>query len=491
MKLFQQLLVAPAALGLMAPVAATAAELNINGVSEYSSSAEVQGINQFSDVYPTDWAHQALTNLAERHGCVASAPNGSMTRYEAAALLNKCLGQVAQVNEEERRLLNEFAPELAVIKGRLDGLESRVGEFEAGVFSTTTKLSGKTTFVVGAAQQDQPDGSMTNTEALTFTYDTQIALDSSFSGSDLFKTVVRAGNVTDTDPFSNSGTVPLEINSEATESNNLTVVRSYYQFPIGDDFTATVGAKVRQDDMLGVWPSAYPSDSITDVLTYAGANAAYPLSEGAGAGITYAKDNLSASLLVVTEEADANNAGAGILSAEGSDDLTAQLAWIGDGFTLAAAYTMSDAGCNDEDNAGAALACSVAEMQQDYSAWGFSGVYEFENESTWVPASVSAGFGFKSLDTEDDANNAEDESTWSIGVIWENVGVDGNSLGFAYGTAEGHRDDDPYDDPMTYEVYYSIPVSDNITVTPAYFYVEKDGVEEDVSGGLVKTTFTF
>ena len=36
MKLFQQLLVAPAALGLLAPVAANAAELNINGVSELS-----------------------------------------------------------------------------------------------------------------------------------------------------------------------------------------------------------------------------------------------------------------------------------------------------------------------------------------------------------------------------------------------------------------------------------------------------------------------
>ena len=142
MKLFQQLLVAPAALGLMAPVAATAAELNVNGVSEYSNTGDIQSISQFSDVYPTDWAYQALTNLAERHGCVAASPSGSMTRYEAAALLNKCLGNVAQVNEEERRLLNEFGPELAVIKGRLDGLEARVGEFEAGVFSSTTKLSG-------------------------------------------------------------------------------------------------------------------------------------------------------------------------------------------------------------------------------------------------------------------------------------------------------------------------------------------------------------
>ena len=57
MKLFQQLLVAPAALGLLA-TGANAAELNINGVAEYSSSSkdQVTSVTQFSDVYPTDWA---------------------------------------------------------------------------------------------------------------------------------------------------------------------------------------------------------------------------------------------------------------------------------------------------------------------------------------------------------------------------------------------------------------------------------------------------
>ena len=69
MKLFQQLLVAPAALGLMAPMAANAAGLDIKGVSDYSASSEqVTSISQFQDVYPTDWAYQALSNLIERYG---------------------------------------------------------------------------------------------------------------------------------------------------------------------------------------------------------------------------------------------------------------------------------------------------------------------------------------------------------------------------------------------------------------------------------------
>ncbi|MFM7235620.1 MAG: S-layer homology domain-containing protein, partial [Cyanobium sp.] len=92
MKLFQQLLVAPAALGLMAPFAANAADLNLSGVNQYAASEEqVTSINQFADVKPTDWAFQALSNLIEQYGCVAGYPDGTyrgqraMTRYEAAA----------------------------------------------------------------------------------------------------------------------------------------------------------------------------------------------------------------------------------------------------------------------------------------------------------------------------------------------------------------------------------------------------------------------
>ena len=109
MKLFQQLLVAPAALGLLA-TGANAAELNINGVSDYAASADqVTSVTQFSDVYPTDWAYQALAGLVETYGCVAGYPNGTfrgnraMTRYEAAALLNACLDRVTEVTDELRR----------------------------------------------------------------------------------------------------------------------------------------------------------------------------------------------------------------------------------------------------------------------------------------------------------------------------------------------------------------------------------------------------
>ena len=60
-----------------------------------------------------------------------------MTRYEAAALLNACLDRITGT-DELRRLLKEFETELAILKGRVDGLEARVGDW-ATQFSTTTR----------------------------------------------------------------------------------------------------------------------------------------------------------------------------------------------------------------------------------------------------------------------------------------------------------------------------------------------------------------
>ena len=50
MKLFQRLLVAPAALGLLAPMAATnATEVNLNDISNYSDVESIEFANSFDD----------------------------------------------------------------------------------------------------------------------------------------------------------------------------------------------------------------------------------------------------------------------------------------------------------------------------------------------------------------------------------------------------------------------------------------------------------
>ena len=144
------------------------ANINIEGISDYSATLDLEqakqllqqvtSVNQFNDVYPTDWTYQALINLVKNYGCVAGYPNGNfrgylpITRYEAAALLSSCLDRVSVVTDDVQRLVDEFKSELDFVTGSIMLLENRVGTLEASQFSTTTKLKGQATFVAGATK---------------------------------------------------------------------------------------------------------------------------------------------------------------------------------------------------------------------------------------------------------------------------------------------------------------------------------------------------
>ncbi|MFM9102472.1 MAG: iron uptake porin, partial [Cyanobium sp.] len=264
MKPFQQLLLALAGTGFCAPLAATAAEVNLTAVNQYSTEEQVTSVSQFSDVRPTDWAYQALSNLVERYGCVAGYPDGTfkgrqaMTRYEAAALLNACLDRVTEVTDELKRLMAEFEKELAVLKGRVDGLEGKVKTLEAQQFSTTTKLRGEVSFILGGTPDfNSPGPGIAEPNRTTFNYDARLSFDTSFSGKDLLRTQLRAGNFAQSGFSSTNSVTPLAQLDAAFEENCGTgtdcgdvvaINRLYYRFPIGKTFTAVIGPRVRQDE---------------------------------------------------------------------------------------------------------------------------------------------------------------------------------------------------------------------------------------------------
>ncbi|MEN8447483.1 MAG: iron uptake porin, partial [Cyanobacteria bacterium J06555_13] len=135
---------------------ATTAVLVENETSSETSTeiAQVTSVSELSDVQPGDWAFTALQRLVEEYGCLEGYPdntfrgNRALTRYEFAAGLNACLDVVLQLIgdgdlEELRRLQEEFAAELAVVRSQVDNLESDVAELEANQFSTTTKFSAQ------------------------------------------------------------------------------------------------------------------------------------------------------------------------------------------------------------------------------------------------------------------------------------------------------------------------------------------------------------
>ena len=550
MKLFQQLLLAPAALGLLAPVAASAADLNIAGVNQYASSDEqVTSITQFSDVQPTDWAYQALSTLIERYGCVAGYPNGTfkgkqaMTRYEAAALLNACLDRITEVTDELKRLMKEFEKELAVLKGRVDGLEAKVGELEATQFSTTTKLQGDTVFVLGAnafgGSQDAPStasgASSSNRNkfaannrrywgATTFNYDVRLNLNTSFTGKDLLYTRLRAGNFALSAFNGNPYNLMALDRAYSTNGQNdvLGIDRLYYRFPIGKEFTALIGAKARNTEFLAVRPSFYDA-GILDVFTLHGAPATYNKATGSTAGLMWkqnvkkGKPYFAVSTSYVAPAGDNSDPNVGGIMTDGSKgSWTTQLGLAAPQWALAAAWRYGQCGDNmtrrGTQFARQTLDCSFSEDGTAYSNnFALTAAWQ-PLKAGWVP-SVSLGWGISVVNQADyqldqaygSSKNINQTQSWQVGLQWKDAFIKGNAAGMAVGQptfVTGLENDNgngaPNDGNYAWEWWYRFQVTDNISVTPALFYLSRPNGQytagndtNNVFGGLVQTQFKF
>jgi hypothetical protein len=118
----------------VAAIAATAAP----------SMAQVTSVKQLSDVQPTQWSYQAITNLVERYGCVAGYPNGTFkpgqpaTRAELAALTNACLDRISEFYSAADAALAaalraEFSRELGATNARVGALETAAAQKAQGV----------------------------------------------------------------------------------------------------------------------------------------------------------------------------------------------------------------------------------------------------------------------------------------------------------------------------------------------------------------------
>ena len=541
MKLFQKLLLAPAALGLLSPVAASAADLNIAGVSQYGSEEQVTSITQFSDVKPTDWAYQALSNLIERYGCVAGYPNGTykggqaMTRYEAAALLNACLDRITEVTDELKRLMKEFEKELAVLKGRVDGLEAKVGELEATQFSTTTKLRADTRWVLGGQTfggNDVEDNHKYDTgkvdangnevyvplrNALSFNYDVRLNFDTSFTGKDLLRTQLRAGNFDE----SAYGAEPTRISRlDAAFEENLggadggdvvAINRLYYKFPVGSNITVVAGPRVRQDDMFAVWPSVYTGDKILKIFQFAGAPGANTQVLGAGAGAFWKegkKGGWSFGVNYVAGEGDRGDSSrGGIGNGNSKASGSAQLAYTGKNWNLSGLYTYNNRGVSLIGTPFASSGYSTG--YSGTNSFGLAGYWQ-PLQSGWMP-SISAGWGINVSNNVggtkfDSTDNSLTSQSWMVGLNWKDAFAKGNVLGMAVGqptfvTGVSREDDldlGPWDGNYAWEWYYKFQVSDNIAVTPAIFYLSRpqgqatgNGDGFDSFGYLIQTTFRF
>ena len=496
----KQLMLAPVALGMVAPVAANAADLNMAAVNQYSSE-QVTSVTQFTDVKPGDWAYQALSNLVERYGCVAGYENGTfgggkaMTRYEAAALLNACLDRVTEVTDEINRLLNDFSKELTILKGRVASAEKKIGTLEATQFSTTTKLKGEATFVLGGVDGARLANS-SNVGNTAFNYDLRLSFDTSFTGKDLLKTRLRSGNFS-SQPFGSSSSL-FKLDKAETYANTMTLDRLYYRFPaLAKGVYLTAGAQVRNTEMAWI-PSAYKSD-ILDFFQVAGAPGVYNKATGSGFGVEWSqpvkkgKGGFVANLNYVAQ--NGNDSTKGQFDEDGSLNTLAQVGYRAPQYGIAFGYRYGTEGTRVRNFN--ALGGGSGALAANQTSNGYAINAYWQPKKSGIIPSVSGAYGWNTVSLSNNVQTprgATDSQTWFAGLQWSDVFVKGNAAGFAIGAPGNAASLAADQKAIMWEAFYRYKVSDAISVTPAVFYVSNNqGLKQASSnyGGVIQTTFRF
>ncbi len=442
MKLFQKLIAAPAIISMASGLAVNAAEINSTDLSDYSNSNKLVSLGDFKSdtLFPGDWAYDSLKDLTN-----SPKFNGnSVTRLEAAAELNNLIagGEGLMNGAQIDRLSDELGSELAIMKGRVDGLEARVNGIEAGSFTDTTSMKGKAKFMIGAA--DGPDGT---DEKLTFNYFWEMDLNTSFTGDDKLNVEIETGNTPDGDDL-NGGL--LEITDFGKDKgDSLEVSDINYTFPLAG-WKITVGDSL---DASKQFTGACEFDNVVDNLSDCGTGNSIAVGGDQSISAGYDLDN-GFSVGVGISADDGENVDEGMFTAEGEDIYALNVGYSTDQFGVALAYADVD----------------VA------TYWGLNASYSPES----IPFTVSGGL---ELGEEDDGTET---TQWAAGLSTD---LGEGTLSAGLGTNGSYDNDD--DATYAYEVSYEFPINDGMKAMPFIAIVEGAGSTEDTTIAGMQVTFKF
>ncbi|PSB21534.1 hypothetical protein C7B65_02800 [Phormidesmis priestleyi ULC007] len=551
---------APKSVEVAQAATAETSDTSLDPVKAYGSEgadnaeiSQVTSVSQLSDVRPTDWAFQALQSLVERYGCIVGYPdktfrgNRALTRFEFAAGLNACLDRVNEliaaatadlVKKEDlvtlQRLQEEFAAELATLRGRVDALEARATTLEKQQFSTTTKLRGEAIFsfsgalgdskAIGSFTQRQidntfPPGAARDAanaaarrnvdENQTFSDRVRLSFATSFTGKDSLLTRLQARNIT---AFADAtGTNMARLSYEGSSpsgtpaNNSLSVDKLFYRFPIG---AGTVTIDAIGGEFYNNVPNFNPllaSDGQGTISRFGRFNPIYRQgnsNSASGAGVTLnypLSQALTVSLGYLADNASNPTNANGLLN--GSNAALAQIAFkpsstIDLGLTYVRGY---DRGGNVNVSSGTG---SLLASQPFGNAATSTDQFGIEGSIRLTPGfTLAAWGGYTTARLESRTANADaDIWNWAVTLAFPDLGKKGNLAGIVFGQPPkvtsnslggAFRDRDT---SFHLEGLYRYQVSNNISITPGIIVIfnpEHNSVNDTVYVGTVRTTFTF
>ena len=441
MKLFQKLIAAPAIISMASGFAVNAAEINSTDLSDYSNSSNLVSLGDFKSdtLFPGDWAYDSLKDLTN-----SPKFNGnSVTRLEAAAELSNLIagGEGLMNGAAIGRLSDELGSELAIMKGRVDGLEARVNGLEAGSFSETTTMSGEVGFLLGAT-----DSATKANDVVQFEYALGIDLDTSFTGEDNLNIGIVTGN-----GLTNVGADKTGLDWGESESDALVVNDLNYTFPVGA-WKVAVGDSM---DASKTWPNACSMNNMVDNLGDCGAANSVDLSG-------------NVSLSAATGFGDGWELGLGISGIAGKTDTTSTGLFTKEGtdlFGLALGY--------EADTFGFTVAYSDKDTANYY---GLVAYYSPEELPTTFSGGVEVG----------NPDSGEDTTQWAFGISTD---VGEGTLSANIGTNGPIKDN--AEEIYAYDLSYEYPLNDSMSITPFVYISETTGTTTDTTGAGAFVSFSF
>ena len=384
-----------------------------------------------------------------------------MKLFKSLLVAPATLGLLAPLSATANEVtINDFTPaeELAITNSRVDGLEARINNIEAGSFSETTTASFSADMAIGSIDGQGTSATITDgQEAISVVYGFQIDLNTSFTGEDSLDISLDAGNAI--------ATTVGELDLNGT-SDSLQVDGVSYTFPLGDKTTVFVGDNT---DGSALYSTACVYGGITNTLDDCGnVNSALGGGSGTGAGASFDIGSGFTAAIGYTGDGSSTK---GLLTKEGADAFGGQLTYTADSYGASVTYANIESTVSTTD--------LTAVAGSDVTYWGLNG-YWTPSESGSMP---SVSVGYEVGDSE--ADGVKDTSTFFVGLQWDEVGP--GTFGAALGTTGHITDGDP--EYYMYEAFYSYPVNDGMTVTPVVYV--KEAAAADETGVMVKTSFSF
>jgi hypothetical protein len=416
-----------------------------------------------------------------------------------------------------QKLQEEFAAELATLRGRVDALDAKTAKLEAQQFSTTTKLRGEAIFGLAAASDGIDDaGAPVDRTNTTFSYRVRLNLDTSFTGKDLLRTRLEAANNPNLGTALGGGN-GARLSFDTDTANSFQIGRLYYRFPIGESITAYVAPIGAPEDVISPL-NPLESDGQGTISRFGRFNPLIRIaSSGRVSGLAIAglnfKINNQANLELAYSASNAGSPTNPVLNANGigtsttgggltggDTKIAAQLVYkpaeaLTLGIGYANAYNASNSlasGLNNDTLAGVAGITGIKTNTIVGSlVWDITKKFTFNTWGSYVFADSAGGA----------LSGSTTFTSWMAALSAKDLFTEGDLAAVMFGqplfkssvSGAATKLDSP-DVPYHLEALYRFRVSKNISITPGVFFVfnqNSNAVNGTATVGVIRTTFSF